>query len=355
MFRVVLDTQVLAVPVIGEGDNPAHGKARFETYVQRLLDLELANQSGVATMLLSRKAEEILFDTASYPLWESLRRGLEHCGLADSYQAKDIVMVVDGFLKHLARIEDVLGIAEILIGDFDTTPKEHLGACPPEWSEARRELLLLTSLMFCVVGRSACGDFVVTDWARDEFDDIGVSGRVLDWDLVSGMGACNGFALPLDVNEEIVLCRSWRGVSLRILPINVWKHGTTLNEYEFAFRIFLIQYACRNHLALDERLTLNWVFGKMFTVTAMQLGFVHEEGKVNRLLSAMADTVLSLNLSQTHHLRESAAATSSQQMRGTEGAWRRNIDYEFHLHYWLTTKGPEFAAVVVHNSFDIPW
>jgi hypothetical protein len=44
-----------------------------------------------------------------------------------------------------------------------------------------------------------------------------------------------------------------------------------------------------------------------------------------------------------------------QQKRGQDKAWRRDIDYEYHLHYWECDDGSvEFASVVTHNDFSIP-
>jgi hypothetical protein len=42
-------------------------------------------------------------------------------------------------------------------------------------------------------------------------------------------------------------------------------------------------------------------------------------------------------------------------MRGRDKAQRRDIDYEFHLHYWECANGTiELASVVHHNDFSIP-
>jgi hypothetical protein len=42
-------------------------------------------------------------------------------------------------------------------------------------------------------------------------------------------------------------------------------------------------------------------------------------------------------------------------MRGSDKAQRRDIDYEFHLHYWeIANDVIELASVVHHNDFSIP-
>jgi hypothetical protein len=68
----------------------------------------------------------------------------------------------------------------------------------------------------------------------------------------------------------------------------------------------------------------------------------------------VAEAVDQLNLADTHALRKSGAARAAQVTRGKDTAWRRDIDHEFHLHYWESEDGGiELASVVPHNCFDI--
>jgi hypothetical protein len=59
------------------------------------------------------------------------------------------------------------------------------------------------------------------------------------------------------------------------------------------------------------------------------------------------------NLGATHALRNDRGYDSPQFTRGTDKAWRRDIDREYHLHYWETQNGYEFSDVVHHNDFNI--
>ena len=56
----------------------------------------------------------------------------------------------------------------------------------------------------------------------------------------------------------------------------------------------------------------------------------------------------------THALRSGAGGGNRQRMRGKDSAWRRDVDYEYHLHYWECEAGNvELANLVVHNEFSI--
>lgn len=93
--------------------------------------------------------------------------------------------------------------------------------------------------------------------------------------------------------------------------------------------------------------------GKDFISSAHRLGFMHDESKIGRLLRACADLILGRNLNQSHALRVGKGPNDAQRTRGTWSAWRHDVDYEFHLHYWRSGTDLELANVVTHNEFDI--
>jgi len=102
---------------------------------------------------------------------------------------------------------------------------------------------------------------------------------------------------------------------------------------------------------------LVWSFNRKFLETVKKLGFDKENKKIEILLRSCAETILEENLKDTHHLRTGKSGNSSQRERKKDKAkaWRRDIDYEYHLHYWKTLDNKiEFASVVTHNDMKIP-
>jgi hypothetical protein len=67
------------------------------------------------------------------------------------------------------------------------------------------------------------------------------------------------------------------------------------------------------------------------------------------------DTVEDLRLAATHALRTGAGANTGQRSRGPDLAWRRDVTYDHHLHYWQRGDdgSKELSCVVTHNCFDI--
>jgi hypothetical protein len=61
-----------------------------------------------------------------------------------------------------------------------------------------------------------------------------------------------------------------------------------------------------------------------------------------------------LNTIDSHALRLNSTGGAPQVLRNYDKARRRDIDYEFHLHYWeCDDKTIELADVVHHNDFSI--
>lgn len=78
------------------------------------------------------------------------------------------------------------------------------------------------------------------------------------------------------------------------------------------------------------------------------------QNSATELFRAIGDTVDKQALSSIHALRKNGSGASEQVCRGQDTAWRRDIDYEYHLHYWSCSDGSvELADVVPHNVFAI--
>ena len=350
MFRVFLDIPTLAVPDMPASQSLSSSKARFEEYVLRLLQIDEARRKYSAQLFLPRGAEKTLFEASLYPLWDSLKLGLERSELTENYEAKDIVAVVNGFLKQLPRIEDTLGIEDALIEDAQIDPDEYLKEFLPVIADAHKQFLILVAVLFYTTARNKCGDYVVTDINEGGVVTTSIAGRIVDWAL-SEQSGCSKIALPLPIDDTISVCNGWQSIGFDLRSIDIWREATCRPEYEFAFSIYLMQFCRNNGIAQGKG---DWHIGTQFINSAYGQGFLNDKAKIERLLAKMAETVVGLNLPQTHQLREDIGGSAHQKMRGKDAAWRRDLDYEFHLHYWKTIHGTEFASVVIHNDFSIP-
>ncbi|MDR1578339.1 MAG: hypothetical protein LBT86_08995 [Deltaproteobacteria bacterium] len=73
-----------------------------------------------------------------------------------------------------------------------------------------------------------------------------------------------------------------------------------------------------------------------------------------RILRSIVETIKRDNLLAVHAPRTGSGGNAPQRTRGSDKARRRDIDREFHLHYWERADGTvELASVVYHNDFSI--
>ncbi|HIP73832.1 MAG TPA: hypothetical protein EYH05_20850 [Anaerolineae bacterium] len=75
---------------------------------------------------------------------------------------------------------------------------------------------------------------------------------------------------------------------------------------------------------------------------------------MGRTLRAIVETIDQLMLEDVHALRQIDSGGSPQRVRDRDKGWRRDIDREYHLHYWEGTDGIEFGWMGPHNDFRLP-
>ena len=74
-----------------------------------------------------------------------------------------------------------------------------------------------------------------------------------------------------------------------------------------------------------------------------------------KILRSIMETITARNLVAVHALRTGRGGNDPQRSRGSDKAQRRDIDRDFHLHYWeCADRSVELASVVHHNEFSIP-
>jgi hypothetical protein len=74
-----------------------------------------------------------------------------------------------------------------------------------------------------------------------------------------------------------------------------------------------------------------------------------------KLFRSINETIFNENQGAVHPLRIDKGGNSPVKKRGEDKAQRRDINYEFHLHYWQCENGKiELASIVSHNDFTIP-
>lgn len=170
-----------------------------------------------------------------------------------------------------------------------------------------------------------------------------------------GTDSISKIPLPQVMNGKVKACTNPHGFRFALNPVRIWLHGKgEIENCSVALDICTYRRSYEAGLTYNKETRNKWYFGGKFLETNGELGFLHEESKIKMLLKSCCDTILRQNMSKTHALRTGPGGNDPQVKRGNDLAMRRDIDYEYHLHYWETENGIEFASVVVHNDMTIP-
>lgn len=310
----------------------------FEDYILRLIEIKSIIEDLDLKTLLSSNTSKILAEEYDFPAWDKIDELLNRSGLKGIYQPQDIIVSIESILK-CANVEDFLEIHEIL---FD-----YIEISPSEITEKRSEIYLeeLKRILMYLGLSEKLGYDAILATIDLESRNIIVTGEIIDIDT-----AKNDSTKYLGVyNDEIKTYSSIKNLYTQLNPIKIWKSAASKNEYSFALQVYLFQKE-RNIFDNEKK----WRFGEVFFQEMNRYGFLHEDSKIESLLRSMSATILYKNLEKTHSLRTDAGANSPQSIRNdTAKAWRRDIDYEFHLHYWQYKTHVEFSRVVVHNDYKI--
>ncbi|OXL85846.1 hypothetical protein BCV73_24285 [Paenibacillus sp. SSG-1] len=342
MTNIYLDSYLLAYP---SSKNESVTIEDFEEYLENLLSWRELRDVNWSDILIPKNTPNILMQYNNYPHWDDLKISLSQTGLNQIYQPKDIIELVDNFL-HLKTIEDAIGINDILFDNVATSVDENVGQRPATYLHELNRVLMLISLNKYLFP-SQNENYLITRNIGNSL--VEVNGEIHDCEFVNE-GLINSF--PLTINGEIISCATLKDIILNIDPVNMWKNSRSIAGYIDALFIHVYQRMC--FTGLDPENMPNWSFGKEFIETCREHGFLNNETKIRTLLRTCTDTILEVDLPATHALRTGSGGDNPQRKRGEDKAWRRDVDYEYHLHYWQTGRGHELASVVVHNDMSIP-
>lgn len=330
MTSIVLDPDILAYPKTTDINI-------FESYIDRILDFDKLKSTTNITCVISNDTADLLVQENNFPYWSDLELSLKECGLSGLIQPQDVIVTLQGLLKS-SKIEDTLGIKDILYDDVLIMPDEI------EQHRAQRYLdeLKLILMYICIGDDNNHQHLLAT--RKLITPKISVEGVILDVDKEDDFN--------INISEyhkkNITTFDSLEDLYRLLDPTNVWLNAVGEDDYKDAINIYLFQ---RTDNFYEDS---GWRFGKEFFKTAQSQGFLHEESKVKSLIKSLGDAILSDNLRATHALRTGEGGNNPQVNRGQDKAWRRDIDYEYHLHYWEGRNEKEFASIVVHNDMRIP-
>ena len=344
MPSLTIDTGSLVAPPLSASAEDIH------QYIQTILDWRRLLDEDWVAVYMSERAPEILFEDELYPLRDSLRRLFRSRGIIQ-YDENTVAQVIDYLLQLTPTFETFFKVSDVLISELTTNP---------ELLSFSRTKNLASDLARCIVLiavlRSHCRNPVLDHRLIMRYapDSHTVQVRALIDEFEHIRDDMDPIPLNPDYFEGVLLvCNSFRGLVLNIDETEVWDAAEDEIGMDLAVRIALYKLRIQRGLEPEWDNLGAFVLGKCFFETANACCTVNPASFPRKVLRAMLETIEGLRMGDTHPLRESIGGL--QRRRRQDKAWRRDIDYEYHLHYWECGDGAiEFASVVSHNDFSIP-
>jgi len=340
---VTIDAGVLAVPVQSGTAEDAH------RYVETILDWSKLMDEPWVAIYMSERASEALFEDGLYPLRDQLKRLFGTQGIVE-YDVNTVAAVVDRLLQLTPSFETFFSIRDVLTENLSLEP-DVMRLCSGEWlrSDLARCVVLIAVLReHCP--QDACEHSLILRSA----DSRTVRVRAQIHELDHSRQDLNGLPIyPEYFEGEVLVCENFRGLVEGLSDAAILLRAKDDVGVETAVRVALY----KSRLVYQQ--TFGWDDLPSFSIghsfrPLMQAIHPTEQLAV-RVLRAIVETLDRTNMADTHALRNGPGGGDAQRVRENDKAMRRDIDHEYHLHYWQCADGTvEIASMVVHNDFAIP-
>ena len=345
MPSVTIDAGVVAVPQPSCTDDEAY------EYVRTLLDWSKLLDEPWIAIYMSERASEALIKDGLFPLRDQLRELFQTHGIIE-YGVKDVATIVDRLLKITPFFETYYHLKDVLTDHLETEPDIlKLTTFDGLQTDLARCVVLIAIL------RKHClqplgGHSLILQKAPKKVIKVKAQVHCLEHER----NDIPDLPSPPQIFEgDVLVCDDFRGL-IECLDESAVLIGASDNlGIELAIRIAVFKNALIQGEEPDWGTILVPEIGTEFRETCQQCCTGKADFLPLKILRSIVETVRCDNMRAVHALRTGPGGNDPQLMRGDDKAWRRDIDNEFHLHYWeCSDRIIELASVVYHNNFSIP-
>lgn len=324
-----------------------------EAFVDRILGFSRLLDERWAELVKPPYMEEVLFGSQTYPMQPALREVFSRCGVQGA-DVEGVAVAASRLLDRARPSDECFPVKAVVFDRLRLTPDLLANMARPGFREGMTELLVVAALLR---GRSSTELMppVVGTSVSERVDlEVACAVEMVDPDGALGIHASQ---LPFDLSQPVPICGELEQFILALDETELWCRSAR-QEY---LAVLAIRIASLRHVRLLGRSetweTLpSFVLGREFLERAWACGFGTDRRRVGRLLVACAETVLGENMTAIHELRTGAGGGNPQRIRRKDGAggWRRDIDSQYHIHYWQAVGEVEFGTVGPHNFYGLP-
>jgi len=345
MLDVTIDAGVIAVPT------PISSADQLHDYVGTLLDWSKLLDEPWVAIHISEGAAEALIEDELYPLRDQLKSLFRDHGIVE-YDVNTVAKVTDRLLALTPSFETYYRVKDVLADSLDTNPDiikltTHNGL---QSDLARCVLLIAILRKHC--GQPLAGHSLILRSAPGSIVKV----RAQIHEIEHERDDLPALPSPPDYFEgDVLVCDDFKGLVKCLDESAILKEARNIPGVELAIKVALFKEALANSENPDWSDTKSPTIGNHFLETCQECCGGQGGRLALSILRAIIATMRKQNMGAVHALRTGKGGADPQRMRGSEKAQRRDIDYEYHLHYWEGANGAvELASVVHHNNFSIP-
>lgn len=345
MLGVTIDSAVFAPPPV---DAPREEVYRF---ISCLLDWNDAMGQGHFGLYKSRFTEQVLMECDLYPLRPRLKDLLKNAEIIE-YDANTVGVWVEKILKGTIEFESKLNITEVLAEDVTIDPDVFVSIPALALRENSVRCAVILSLASRFTNEALLRAHAIALRSPDVGSAVRVRAQIHDIEH-SRLDLADVPMAPVQFESSVLVCSGVRRFLLSLSATDIMRAARELTDVEIAIRVSLFRfYSDRGHA--DWRTLPEFRLGDDFFRSLQGHHVMSGSGLAERLLRSIIECISHENLGATHPLRTGEGGDNPQRKRGKDLAWRRDVDYEYHLHYWECSTGiVELAKLVVHNDFSI--
>jgi hypothetical protein len=322
-------------PYILTIDKDSITENQLEIFIENLIDWKKIIDLNWGNVFKPAESFEILFENELYPLIDTIKELINKFNI-EYIQPEEIDKIINIILSKLPTIEESSQIDDILFDDIDL-----------ELNRIEGFTYLLKKIathiqLDCFINQKEPSKQIILSKE--------LSNHELTFDtIITLIDSKKEIITPYQISVNLSCFENFKSFCSITNASNVWKYGHSQFCLQMALCIKLFQ------ITQDEKYLFEQKFSFMdsFHESAKRLGFKHEISKIDMLLRTLTEDILHMNMQATHELRAGRGANNPQVSHNDYSAWRRDVDYEYHLHYWKRMESIVFANVVNHNNFKI--
>lgn len=345
MPSVTIDAGVLVVPSERGSVDDAH------RYVETILDWSQLLDKPWVAIYMSERASDALFEDNLYPLREQLKRLFTTNGIVE-YDVNTVAQVVDRLLQLTPSFEAYFSLKDVLTEDLSTEP-DILQLCAG--TRLRSDLarcIVLIAILRRHCQEPVCDHSLILRRAPRKVVKVRALIHLLEHERTD---LRTPPAPPEYFEGDVLACDDFHGLIECLDEALILIKSADEVGIETAIRIAVHKFNLAKGITLDWDAIPNHRIGWKFHST---LKAIHPpQALAVKVLRAIVETLEKTNMLSIHILRTGPGGNDPQKVRRHDQAkaWRRDIDREYHLHYWSCEDGMiEFASLGVHDDFSIP-